>query len=258
MADPWQLVDELAMIYTTSMVLYGCFAFRKSLGYRIYLGTFLTSLCVAMTLYYHYLQDPRFHECMYGVLTALLVFRSMWVMEYALRPSLREQASRRGNAKVSDEKQRRDDRDLKILRSMWTMVGVGLTSFLGGFLFWNIDNHLCGTLRRWRHAVGLPWGLFLEGHGYWYVVVTLYGSYLLEDKRGERRTDILFRHIMTGIGAYMYIVWGIWLRHCLNGRQDEYEFIWPNIFTLPYIIRRKPGTAQGPGERQQSTKKDMH
>ncbi|KZZ97276.1 Ceramidase [Ascosphaera apis ARSEF 7405] len=185
-----------------------------------------------MTLYYHYLQDPRFHECMYGVLTALLVFRSMWVMEYALRPSLREQASRRGNAKVSDEKQRRDDRDLKILRSMWTMVGVGLTSFLGGFLFWNIDNHLCGTLRRWRHAVGLPWGLFLEGHGYW--------------------------HIMTGIGAYMYIVWGIWLRHCLNGRQDEYEFIWPNIFTLPYIIRRKPGTAQGPGERQQSTKKDMH
>ncbi|KAI5302686.1 hypothetical protein KEM56_000451 [Ascosphaera pollenicola] len=232
---PWQLVDELAMIYTTSMVLYGCFAFRKPLKYRIYLGTFLISLCVAMTLYYHYLQDPRFHECMYGVLTALLVFRSMYVMEHTLRPSLRAQASDHSHSQASDQKQRHDTRDMKILRSMWLMVGVGLTSFLGGFLLWNIDNHYCGTLRRWRHAVGLPWGLLLEGHGYW--------------------------HIMTGTGAYMYIVWGIWLRHCLNGRQDEYEFIWPNIWTLPYIVRRKPEDTHEPlasGKPTNPTKKRVH
>ena len=40
---------------------------------------------------------------------------------------------------------------------------------------------------------------------------------------------------MTGIGAYMYIVWGIWLRHCLNHRQDEYELYWPNLWTLPEV-----------------------
>jgi dihydroceramidase len=44
---------------------------------------------------------------------------------------------------------------------------------------------------------------------------------------------------MTGIGAYYYIVWGIWLRHCLNGKQDEYEIVWPRLVTsLPTIVRR--------------------
>ena len=44
---------------------------------------------------------------------------------------------------------------------------------------------------------------------------------------------------MTGVGAYFYITWGIWLRHCLNGRQDEYELHWPRFMTsLPLIVRR--------------------
>lgn len=44
---------------------------------------------------------------------------------------------------------------------------------------------------------------------------------------------------MTGTGAYFYITWGVWLRHCLNGRQDEFELRWPSIFTsLPVVVRR--------------------
>ena len=41
---------------------------------------------------------------------------------------------------------------------------------------------------------------------------------------------------MTGLGAYFYITWGIWLRHCLNGRQEEYDLAWPTIFSLPEIV----------------------
>lgn len=47
------------------------------------------------------------------------------------------------------------------------------------------------------------------------------------------------RHIMTGTGAYFYIVWGIWLRHCLNGRQEEYDLSWPRLFSLPEVVRSK-------------------
>jgi dihydroceramidase len=43
---------------------------------------------------------------------------------------------------------------------------------------------------------------------------------------------------MTGTGAYYYIVWGIWLRHCLNYRQNEYELKWPNLWTVPDVVRR--------------------
>lgn len=42
---------------------------------------------------------------------------------------------------------------------------------------------------------------------------------------------------MTGIGAYFYIVWGVWLRHCLNGKQDEYRLVWPNYFHMPLIVK---------------------
>ena len=42
---------------------------------------------------------------------------------------------------------------------------------------------------------------------------------------------------MTGLGAYYYITWGIWLRHCLNGRQEEYRLVWPSFFSLPEIVR---------------------
>lgn len=38
---------------------------------------------------------------------------------------------------------------------------------------------------------------------------------------------------------YFYIVWGVWLRHCLNGKHDEYECVWPGLFTsIPNIVRR--------------------
>jgi len=41
---------------------------------------------------------------------------------------------------------------------------------------------------------------------------------------------------MTGVGSYFYIVWAIWLRHCLNERQDEYVLKWPSIFYLPEVV----------------------
>ena len=47
------------------------------------------------------------------------------------------------------------------------------------------------------------------------------------------------RHLMTGTGAYFYLIWGIWLRHCLNGRQDEYDLSWPRFWSLPEVVSRK-------------------
>lgn len=42
---------------------------------------------------------------------------------------------------------------------------------------------------------------------------------------------------MTGYGAYCYLVWGVWLRHCLNERQDEYVLKWPSIFfSIPEVV----------------------
>ncbi|KAL9092292.1 MAG: hypothetical protein Q9165_004466 [Trypethelium subeluteriae] len=140
-------------------------------------------------------------------------------MELNIRPSYKAkerelQEASEGKKTLPAERERQDRRDLKILGSMWTMIAYGLLVFLGGFAIWNLDNVYCSSLRKWRRQIGLPWGILLEGHGWW--------------------------HLMTGVGAYFYITWGIWLRHCLDGRQDEFELYWPRTTTsLPMIVKRK-------------------
>ncbi|KAH7114279.1 alkaline ceramidase-like protein [Dendryphion nanum] len=213
---PMQLVDELSMIYTTCLMCFATFSYGKSQRYSTILAVSLISLALFITLYYHYLQDPTFHQNAYALLTATVLFRSMWMMEVNLRPKFRakerEATNPRpdGGAKAAQE--RENNRDQEILRKMWTMIGFGLSIFLGGFAMWGLDNVYCSTLRRWRRQVGLPWGIVLEGHGWW--------------------------HLMTGVGAYFYIVWGVWLRHCLNHEQDDYELVWPGWTSMPVIVKR--------------------
>ncbi|KAF2234622.1 alkaline phytoceramidase [Viridothelium virens] len=224
---PMQLVDELSMIYTTCLMFYATFSYGRTQQYALVLGLFLMTLALSITGYYHYLQDPRFHQNAYAILTAIVLLRSMYIMELNIRPSYKAkerelQEASEGKKTLPAERERQDKRDLKILGSMWTMIAYGLLVFLGGFAIWNLDNVYCSNLRRWRRQIGLPWGILLEGHGWW--------------------------HLMTGIGAYFYITWGIWLRHCLDGRQDEFELHWPRATTsLPMIVKRKVmnGSANG-------------
>ncbi|KAF9869825.1 alkaline phytoceramidase [Colletotrichum karsti] len=101
----------------------------------------------------------------------------------------------------------------RTLNTMWIMVGTGLGVFLTGFLIWNLDNAFCSQIRRLRRHVGLPWGALLEGHAWW--------------------------HLMTGL-AYYYITWGIWLRRCLEGREDEYRLVWPrSLSSIPVVVKAK-------------------
>ena len=173
--DPMQLVDELSMIYTTSLMCYATFTYNKSRRFSNILGVCLTSLAIFITLYYHYLQDPAFHQSAYALLTSTLVFRSVYLMEKALRPSRRystraKNDERLGGGVTAGERAHRervDRRDLQTLREMWLLVICGVSVFLLGFVFWNLDNEYCSTIRVWRRQIGLPWGILLESHGWW-------------------------------------------------------------------------------------------
>lgn len=180
----------------------------------------LVSLALFITVSYHLIQDPMFHQVAYAILTAVLVFRSIFLMENYLRPNrwrearANQQMQREGivGSRVEISRAVTDRRDKDILNTMWMMIAFGLSIFLGGFGIWILDNQYCTTLRRWRRQIGLPWGILLEGHGWW--------------------------HLMTGVGAYYYIVWAIWLRHCLNNRQDQYVLEWPSLFfSLPSVVK---------------------
>ena len=155
------------MIYTTSIMVYALFSHRQSTRACIAIFLAIFSLAVFITSYYYYIQDPKFHQNMFALLTAVVALRSMWLMEFLLRPSRR--ANKRGDVALIDdaEQARVDRRDKDILKTMWTMIACGLSAAAIGFLFWKLDNVFCGTWRRWRRDVGLPWGILLEGHGWW-------------------------------------------------------------------------------------------
>ena len=170
-----QLVDELSMIYTTCLMCYATFSLGMSRTFRTILGLSMVALAVYITFYYHYLQDPKFHQRAYAILTAVIVIRSMYLMQAHLGSNLQRNiqastevqngdiANPKGIAKPAHIKRR----DAAILKTMWIMVTFGVSMFVGGFGIWSLDNIYCSQLRKLRRQVGLPWGILLEGHGWW-------------------------------------------------------------------------------------------
>lgn len=95
----------------------------------------------------------------------------MYLMEFRIRRSLREKRAvilqERSKDPAKSDRLSKIEKHMEMCKIMWFMVGFGLSIFLGGFAMWNLDNRYCSKLRIWRHKIGLPWGLLLEGHGWW-------------------------------------------------------------------------------------------
>ena len=46
------------------------------------------------------------------------------------------------------------------------------------------------------------------------------------------------RHIFTGFAGYFNLTRLIWLRYCLEGKQDGFQLAWPSVFTsVPVVVR---------------------
>ncbi|TRX98186.1 hypothetical protein FHL15_000831 [Xylaria flabelliformis] len=207
---PMQLIDELAMIYTTCFMAHATFAYGRSSRFSFALGAGLIGLAYFITARYYQTKDPQFHA--YALLTATVVFSNMWIMEKVLRPALKAREEKRSPGSPVPSTR-------ASLTQMWIMVATGLSIFLGGFLIWSLDNWYCSTIRRWRHQIQLPWAVVLEGHAWW--------------------------HLMTGIGVRLpqhsydgplvCIVWRIWIHRCLDGDENKFRLHWPSVFHLPEV-----------------------
>jgi dihydroceramidase len=159
-----QLLDELSMIYLACTSFFAIFSHGKTRPATILIFIFTVSLAVFVSVYYHYLQDPVFHQNAFAILTATNIFRGWYQMEHTLRPLRKVKRSKSRDVKTQT---REDQRDLEILADMWTLSLSGVAYIAIGFFIWNMDNIFCNHIRYWRRAMGLPWGILLEGHGWW-------------------------------------------------------------------------------------------
>ncbi|KUI66239.1 Alkaline ceramidase 3 [Cytospora mali] len=212
-----QLADELPMIYTTCIMAFATFSYSRSKRSSVLIGLSLAGLATFITVYYHMSQNPVFHQVAYASLTCAVVFRGMYVMETVLRPALRERCETPAHAD-------------QIMRQMWSMTATGIAFFLVGFSIWILDNVFCSHLRVARNSILLPWAVVLEGHGWW--------------------------HIFTGIGAYYFIIWRVWLTSCLDGNEREFMLQWPSTLTsVPKVVPRPGHSKQNSNGRTKGTKR---
>ncbi|CAK7198094.1 alkaline ceramidase ydc1 [Sporothrix eucalyptigena] len=153
-----QLADELPMIYATCIIGHATFSYGKSPAVSNLVGVGLFSLGLLITVVYHVTKEPVFHQVSFATLTCAVVFRSMYDMEWQLRPALQIRSPDRANA---------------IMSQMWRMCLSGIALFLVGFFIWNLDNIFCYYLRTWRNVLLLPWAMVLEGHAWWHIFTGL-------------------------------------------------------------------------------------
>ncbi|EDO16873.1 hypothetical protein Kpol_1024p27 [Vanderwaltozyma polyspora DSM 70294] len=200
----YQLLDELPMLYATciptwSMVCeftrYMSIKNKKDLDTTVpismkrqwYVGIAVTLVAVILSLIYLITKNVAIHETAYGIFT-VLVFLISNVMT---------------NAQIKDKKAK---------KNLFSCMILGATTFVLGFLFWNLDNQFCNTwifLR--RTYLHLPLGLFFEFHGWW--------------------------HLLTGTGVYYYIIYLQYQRIIILDQEDTFMLIW-RWGIIPELVRK--------------------
>lgn len=114
--------------------------------------------------------------------------------------------------------------DHKLQRKMKQMTIFGATSFALGFFLWLVDRFACTALTTAKHYVGMPWGFLLELHGWW--------------------------HVLTGVGAYVFIVLADHLTSDEAGKDPEDAFGWPGNWVVG-LFAADSRTSHGSGGKDE-------
>ena len=166
------------MIYTACIMAYAAFSYSRSTIFRIILAILLVVMSLFLTLYYHYLQDPAFHQMAFAFLFLTVLVYTMVSVQASVRPAGRRSSSKKAaevapqephdTSKSGPRASGDSDADARTAQAdMWTLAASGMGLSLAAFAIWTLDNSYCSALRHWRRQLGLPWGLLLEGHGWW-------------------------------------------------------------------------------------------
>ncbi|XP_023700535.1 alkaline ceramidase 3 [Paramormyrops kingsleyae] len=175
-----QLLDELPMIYSCCVFvycLYECFKQENSINYIPIVV--LAGFSIAVTVVYLQWKEPVFHQVMYGILVGCLVLRSVYIVTWVY-PWHR------------------------------SLCYASLAIFFLGFVFWNVDNLLCDTLRASRQNLPPLIGAVTQFHAWW--------------------------HILTGLGSHLHILLSLQTRATYLRRRPQVKFlcsVWPMVHTEP-------------------------
>ncbi|CAL9732673.1 alkaline ceramidase Ydc1p [Monosporozyma unispora] len=214
----FQLLDELPMVYATSIPAWSIFSEFNWHTWRVdgkqpsknkQIGIFIAVFSFTTILTYLYLvyHIVILFQVLYGILTVTVVLISGSNVYYI------------------------KSNDPLVKKNIYTTMGLGIITFAIGFIFWQLDQLFCPI---WIHIrrdyLKLPLGVLFEMHGWW--------------------------HLLTGLGVYTYLVLLHYLRIFNLGKADQFSFIWrwgviPEIINNDLAITNKYSlTFWGPYETE--------
>jgi dihydroceramidase len=145
---PMQLLDEIPMIYTTCVFIYSLAVVKKGPGAqdKFTMGI-LFLYALAFTFIYSVNSNPLIMEAMYGFLVFVLLYQAIKLVYY---------------------------------EATMTSIKLAITAvilYIVAFILWNIDNHFCPHLKRFRDSMSYPVGVISELHAWWHLLAG-YSTYL--------------------------------------------------------------------------------
>ncbi|KZT08705.1 alkaline phytoceramidase [Laetiporus sulphureus 93-53] len=157
-----QLADELPMVYVASYCCAILFDTTRGFGLKdsrraLSLAAAVISFNVLFTWSYYISRNPIYHQVVFAALLGITGVRTIYL--------LRDQEIAK---RVPEE----------VKSTVARLFSFGAATFAFGFFVWNLDNIFCGTITRWKHALGWPAAFILEGHSWWHIL-TATGTYLM-------------------------------------------------------------------------------
>jgi len=147
-----QWCDDLSMLIATATVFHRIFTFNKSLRYTIISGLLISTIMISFMIWHCYTDELIMHSILFGIMVVIIGERTRSLTK----------------TRISSPSLRKEVRKLAYWGSLF---------FVGGFALWNLDHAYCGALTAAKRRIGMPWGFFLEMHGWWHVL-TAVGVYI--------------------------------------------------------------------------------
>jgi len=160
-----QMLDEVPMIWGSCYMIYTMHLVLKKPGSVSYkAATFLLLYCLVFLVVYTKLDDPLLFQTMYGVVVVVLVVQAMYIFT------------------------------LQCNKQVFKLYMTGLVLYLTGFILWNIENHHCSTLTRWRCSLPHILQPVLQLHAWWHLLAG-YATYLNIQHCLHHRATFLQRQV---------------------------------------------------------------
>mmetsp|Transcript_8204 Transcript_8204/g.15223 ORF Transcript_8204/g.15223 Transcript_8204/m.15223 type:complete len:286 (-) Transcript_8204:248-1105(-) len=181
---PAQMLDELPMIWATSVFLYAIPSQQFREKHRILLIVFVISYSLVITVAYTINKSAIFHETAYGAGVVLLVYQAIMALKRYPRAE----------------------------RELSGVLKLGSMAFGGAYVLWNIDNVFCSYIRRARKTAGWPVEHLSQLHAWWHVgtgigtyCFVVFCSMLRQLECGESRPRLRWSVLAPGVAVpYVY------------------------------------------------------